>query len=625
MKFTFNLYCFLLVLLYSSLSDAQALVFNQPQLKLGTYLSVFEDPDGVFDAETVLKKSNLQSFIAISQTEPSFGFSSSTYWLTFAIKTLSTQETLLEIANPRLDFVDLYFYQQGKLIKQVNSGDQKPFSSREFKHHNFVFPLTLQANKPYFVLLKIKSKDNLFLPLTLWTETAFYQQQSLISLAYGIFYGTLITMILINLFIFIAIKDFNYLLLSLFLFFFSLTLFSINGLANRFLWGDWVWWSTYSIVFFEDIAAVFGLLFTRSFLNTRLHSPSSDRYLALLIPIAGAVILLALVIDYRWSILIMSGLCLIIPVAVIVSAYFCWLRKYRPARYFLIAWSFFIVAVITYGLMLQQILPSNLLTQYGMHAGLVCIAIMLSLALTDRFNHLKQQKEQAQLATIQQQKITLEYQTQTMKSIARFVPTQFLNLLEKTDITDVQYGDSTLKNMFIMFADIREFTAISETMTPEENMKFLNSYMECMQPVIEKNQGFVDKFIGDAIMALFPNTADQAVQAAIEMQQQLHLFNAQFKTQGYEAIKIGIAVHGGKVMLGTVGSDTRLETTVIGDTVNLTSRLEHITKQLQVSTIISGHTYQALQSPQSFSIQRLADVSIRGKVKNVKIYQVLIP
>ena len=615
-------YWIVLLLAFSAQSHAKTLIFNQTQVNLGEYLSVLEDPNSNLELEAVLSKNKSEKFILLSEGVANFGYSGSSYWLKASFDSPHAQQVLIELANPRLDTVDFYVFKDKQLIDQLNTGDQKPYSSRDFDHHNFVFPVTLERGKHYSFLMKVKSNDNLFLPITLWAETAFYQDQSLSALIYGLFYGTIAIMTIINLLIFVTIKDRKYLLLSLFLFSFGLALFSLNGLASRFLWGDWVWWSKHGLIFLEGVAICFGLLFTRSFLNTAFYSPRSDKYLSLSIIISAITSLLALIIDYRWSVLIMSLLSLIIPIITITAAYICWKRNYRPARYFLIAWTIFIVGTVSYGLMLQQMLPSNVITQYGMHGGLMWLAVLLSLALTDRVNHLKQQKEQAQQETIGQQQITLNYQKRMMDSISRFVPTQFLKLLEKVDITDVHYGDAILKSMFIMFTDIRSFTSLSEMMTPEENLSFLNSYMAFMEPVVEKNQGFIDKFIGDAIMALFPNKADDALQAAIEMQQQLHLFNSLNPDQS--SIKIGIGLHGGDVMLGTVGSDTRLETTVIGDAVNLTSRLENLTKELQVAIIISEKLFVALQQPELFNIQPLDAVSIRGKREKVKIYQVIV-
>jgi len=104
-----------------------------------------------------------------------------------------------------------------------------------------------------------------------------------------------------------------------------------------------------------------------------------------------------------------------------------------------------------------------------------------------------------------------------MRAYERFVPKQFLNLLGKDEITSVQFGDQIEKNMIILFSDIRGFTSLSEELTPQQTFNFLNSYMSQMEPVIASHSGIIDKYVGDAIMALFPTNADDAVNCANAM------------------------------------------------------------------------------------------------------------
>ncbi len=596
--------------------------FNNDRLNLGPFLAALEDPQHRLSITDINQR--LNDFVPLNALEPNLGYTQSSYWLSVELTSDHSRNLFLEIANPRIDWLDVYYYRDGVLLDKFRSGDQIPFSKRWVLHQNFVFPIKTQAHSQYRLIFKVKTNDNLFLPIRLWTPLAFFEYQVQTTLLYGILYGVLTVMVLVNLLVFATIRDKEYLLLALFLLFFSLALFTLNGLSNRFLWGDWVWWSKQAQTILEAIAIGFGLYFTRSFLQTALYTPKADRLLALMVSVCLLTIILGLTVAYRWSLLIMSSLSLTLPLLTLYAASVSWKHHYRPARYYLLAWVIFLIGVIAYGLMIHRVLPSNVWTQFGMHAGLLWMSILLTLALSDRLNILKIEKEQAQQATIRQQRITLDYQNKMMRSIARFVPTQFLNLLNKVDITDIHYGDSVLKNIIIMFTDIRGFTSLSEQLSPAENFEFLNAYIRYMEPVIVNNQGFVDKFIGDGIMALFPGSADQAVTAAVEMQRRLEMFNHEMTATGRPAIRIGIGLHRGDVMLGTVGSDERLETTVIGDSVNLSSRLEHLTKERQVQIIISQAVFETLENRNQFDIQPLEEAKIRGKSKAIKIYQVIV-
>ncbi len=180
---------------------------------------------------------------------------------------------------------------------------------------------------------------------------------------------------------------------------------------------------------------------------------------------------------------------------------------------------------------------------------------------------------------------------------SRFVPRQFLNLLQKDSILDVKLGDHLHREMSILFSDIRSFTTLSEKMTPEENFKFINSYLSRMEPEIMKNRGFIDKYIGDSIMALFSGGADDAIRAAIAMLHKLVEYNQHRQSIGYDPVQIGIGINTGSLMLGTVGGQNRMDGTVISDAVNLASRIESLTKEYGVSLLISHQTFANIENP----------------------------
>lgn len=204
----------------------------------------------------------------------------------------------------------------------------------------------------------------------------------------------------------------------------------------------------------------------------------------------------------------------------------------------------------------------------------------------------------------------------------RFVPHEFLKTLGKTSIEEVQLNDRIQKEMTILFSDIRLFSTLSETMTPEENFKFINSYLSHMGPLVREHHGFIDKFIGDSIMALFGRGADDAVTAAIIMLKKLIEYNEGRKRAGYRPIKIGIGINTGTLMLGTVGEAGRMEGTVISDAVNAAARLEKMTKRYNTPLLISEHTFHALKRPSDFAIRFVDRVLVKGRTEPISIYEV---
>jgi two-component system sensor histidine kinase ChiS len=208
-------------------------------------------------------------------------------------------------------------------------------------------------------------------------------------------------------------------------------------------------------------------------------------------------------------------------------------------------------------------------------------------------------------------------------SYSRFVPRQFLEQLGKERIVDVALGDQVQREMTVLFSDIRDFTRMSEGMSPAETFSFVNQYLGAMEPAISGYRGVIDKFVGDAVMALFPRHADDAVQAALDMIRRLEAWNAQRADRSEPPVKIGIGLHTGSLMLGTVGAHDRMDTTVISDAVNLASRVESLTKIYRIPLIITEETYLALQDPTGISVRRIDRVLVQGKSQPVVLYEVL--
>ncbi|MBF0276456.1 MAG: PAS domain S-box protein [SAR324 cluster bacterium] len=223
------------------------------------------------------------------------------------------------------------------------------------------------------------------------------------------------------------------------------------------------------------------------------------------------------------------------------------------------------------------------------------------------------------ITTLKQVEETLK---RTNEANYRFTPHKFLKLLGKESFNEVELGDQREMNMSVLFTDIRGFTTLSEQMNQEEIFKFLNSYLSWMVPVIQENQGVVDKYIGDAIMALF-DTADNAIAAAIDMMRSLEIYNLGRKRGDYDSVEIGIGINTGMLILGTVGQQDRIQTTVIGDTVNLAARTENLTKMYHAPIIITQHTLQHLENPSRYSMRFMDRVQVKGKNEKVMVYEVL--
>lgn len=208
------------------------------------------------------------------------------------------------------------------------------------------------------------------------------------------------------------------------------------------------------------------------------------------------------------------------------------------------------------------------------------------------------------------------------KSTERFVPKSFLNLLNKEHIQDVNLGDSREIQVKVLFSDIRDFTTLSEKLGPQRTSLLINTYLGYMAPIVRKFNGFVGHFLGDGILALFPGTSEEAINAALEMQQILSSFNADIQTKGFEPIDMGIGLNFGPAMFSILGEAERLDANVLSDAVNVASRIESLNKIYKTKLLMSSAVYLQLVDPNQFLIRMVDKVYLKGKTQMIEIYEV---
>lgn len=201
----------------------------------------------------------------------------------------------------------------------------------------------------------------------------------------------------------------------------------------------------------------------------------------------------------------------------------------------------------------------------------------------------------------------------------RFFPREFLDLLGKQSITQVALGDQIQREITVMFADIRGFTARAETMSPAECFAFVNAVFAAICPLVREHRGFIDKFLGDGFLALFPGPAEDAVAAAVAIQRRLAALNED-RPEG--PVRLGIGLHTGVVMMGTVGELERMEATVLSDDVNIAARIEALTKHYDANVVCSEQTLQRLDTG-AHQVRSFGHVRIPGKRREIAVFELI--
>jgi class 3 adenylate cyclase len=203
----------------------------------------------------------------------------------------------------------------------------------------------------------------------------------------------------------------------------------------------------------------------------------------------------------------------------------------------------------------------------------------------------------------------------------KFVPSEFISSLGKKTIADVKLGDQIQKEVTVLFTDIRDFTTLSEKMTPEENFLFVSSFNSKMGPVIREHKGFINQYLGDSIMAIFPDDPRDALLAAVSMQQELHKYNRFRREEGLPPIKIGIGMHTGPLIMGITGDEFRLDAATISDTVNTAARIEGLTKYFRTSILLSEDTFDRIGEKAEMHYRYLGKVQLKGKHRALGIHE----
>ena len=369
-----------------------------------------------------------------------------------------------------------------------------------------------------------------------------------------------------------------------------------------FLW-EWDLKISYIITFIAP--ALFG-----TFLQSIFRKEFHRIVLKIVWVISVILVLIAFLTEARiYSFLAVPHQIYLIPLGIYVFYIFykAIKKKRAGAKILLVGFIvYFILAAINDSLYSAGIIQTFYMSAYALFLFVLSQGLVLAIRFSNAFGAVE--------------KLTNDL-SRTNKAYGRFIPREFLKFLQKKDIKDVELGDQIQKQMTVFFSDIRSFTELSESMSPMENFNFINSYLKRINPIIRKNNGFIDKFIGDAVMAIFPNSPEDAISAAIEIQFEVRRYNSHRHNNGYRPIQIGIGINTGSLMMGTVGDSNRMDTTVIGDTVNLASRLESLTKQYLVPIIVSEFSVANMKLVDTFHLREIDSVQVRGKSMPINIYE----
>ena len=373
------------------------------KVNLTPYWSVLEDPNQQLTIDDVSKPESAARFHApktMSQRHATdslnFGISKSAFWLKATLQnTAGTDlERRLEVAYPHLRYVDLYV-PDGRGFRRIASGHSLRFSARPVNHKNLVFPLYLPARSESTVYLRVESSSSLEVPTRLWQTDAFEQYNLHEYMGQALYFGMLLALCLYNFLLFVSIRDKTYFYYVLFTLAAALSLIAYSGMGDQFLWPDARGWAKIASMIGFAANGLTLLLFQRRLLSTSTTVPVLDRVML------GFIALNVLqMIGFWWSYekVIKLGIAIdgLNMTLVLIVAIACLLRGQRSARVFLLAFSCLVIAALLTAIGTLGMGIPSFVTTYGMQIGSTVEMLLLSLALADRFNQIRREKEAAQ-------------------------------------------------------------------------------------------------------------------------------------------------------------------------------------------------------------------------------------
>jgi class 3 adenylate cyclase len=615
-------------------------------IALGLNLNYLADPSGELKIKDVLARKNLP-WQKSRKPVPGFGFTTTPYWFTVEVRNeLPVQnKLLLEVGTSVLDHIEVYYVSYDTVTNAYHTGDKMSFTERPIPHRNFLFPLMLGPKEKVQVYIRVQTTTALQLPLALWSEDNFYNQDVPNIYAHGLFYGIMLVAMLFSLFMYISIREKQYLYYSLYVLFHTMFQAAAHGISFQYLWPEEVWWHEKSVAVFSGTAIVFSALFAIEFLSLRESRRKLYFALALLAIASGITVLAGMVIPYSTTIRIIIPLALLMVIGCFAAGVSRWGEGDNPARIYTIAWAMFLLGIALLTLNRLDIIPRTLFTENAMQVGAAIEVILLLRALTERLSQeIRKRFEVQEQALAQQQNANLELESKVEERTAELanknkqleaMSNKLSKYLSPQLYQQIFQGkrdvalETRRKKLTVFFSDIKDFTRVTDSMESEALTELLNHYLNDMAEIALRYGGTVDKFIGDAVMVFFGDPesrgykqdAIECVMMALEMRKRMVDLRARWANEGISTtpLQVRVGINTGYCTVGNFGSDNRLEYTIIGGEVNVASRLEASAEPNDI--LISENTYALVKD--HIVCEHVEDIHAKGIDRPIHAYRVI--
>jgi len=473
----------LLLLISTAVHAAAPTVRLKPDIgkyNLGLYADILEDKQGELTIKQVSSSAYTDQWVQSQQEQPNFAFSHSVYWLRINLTSdMQTPEKwLLEVAFALQDYIDYYVVHEGDIVSVFHTGDRVSFNSRPVDYRNFLFEFDISPKETRHIYLRLQSYDGVHepCPIILWNQQSFALANGIRNLGMGLFFGIMMVMAIYNLFIFLSVRDRAYAYYVAYITGFIFWLVTYYGYSFQYLWPNSPNWGNQIIIVSSSFWAIFMLQFIRFFLYTKRLVPWYDVLAKVGIGCCIFNIIFSFTGNYAFGIKLILGTGVFLSIASFTTGVICFRAGYRPARFFLLAWTTLLLSLVIFIMKITGVIPAIFIVEKSIQIGSTIEVILLSLGLADRINTLKNEKYLARKEAMMAFESSLKLKKDFITSISHELRTPMNAILGgleivqkhtmehlKTPLDIVRTGASDMMNLV---NDILTYTEIQSDQLP---------------------------------------------------------------------------------------------------------------------------------------------------------------
>lgn len=524
----------LLCLIWASFTHARMMVSDAPRQVLHTAMQFYEDDTAALTLDQVREID--QGWLPNGENVFNMGYSYSRWWLKMELENPAheTLERLIEISYAPLDHLNVYAIDEvGEIVIQYRMGDQLPYHDRPVDSPHFVFPIQWLPRQTLTLYFEVYSAGSLQVPFMMWQKEDYFTHQMHLETVQGVYWGGMLIIFLYNGLLLFALRDSTYFWYIGSVLFMTLMFTALNGQAYRYLWPQSTQWNNASMLIMISLSCIFAGQFSKQFLNLKATAPMADKIFNGVIALCVGIVVASLWGPYHILIQLVVVACIVLAALAFFASIYGVHKGDRSARWFLLAWSVFLLGVFTISLNKFKLIPVNFLTTNAAQIGSMLEAVLLSFALADRINREKLMRftaQQALLHTTEKMKEELEERVQERTQDLKSLNLQLQQLSQTDQLTGLKnrrYLEQKIQEEFsrcaryghaisVLMIDVDHFKSVNDTYGHAAGDACLKNIAAHMLGGIRLPPDVAARFGGEEFCLMLPETGVKGAMAVAE-------------------------------------------------------------------------------------------------------------